>query len=153
MKLKTTKLYQIQLMQKLELIFCIYVQAHRHTQTHTDTHRHTQTHTHTHTPTGILLNHKMNEIIWIDLEGIMLSEKVKQRKRNTVCYHYMQNLKNNNNNKLMNEYNKTETGSHVQRTKLMVTCGRTQGRNAKYGWRIRSQKLEWVALPSSRGSS
>ena len=41
---------------------------------------------------GILLSHKKkNEILpfaamWMDLEGIMLSE-IRQRKTNTVCYH------------------------------------------------------------------
>ena len=45
---------------------------------------------------------------WMDLEGIMLSEK-RQRKINTVCYHlYMVSKK-----KFMDKYNKTETDSQT----------------------------------------
>ena len=43
------------------------------------------THTHTHTHSGILLSHKMNEIMpfvatWVDLEIIILSEESQEEK-------------------------------------------------------------------------
>ena len=55
---------------------------HTHTHTHTHTHRHTHTYTHN----GILLSQKKNEIlqfaaIWVDLEGVMLSEIKSDRER------------------------------------------------------------------------
>ena len=69
--------------------------------THTHTHTHTQTDTHTHTM-DYYSAIKKNEIlpfaaIWMDLEGIMLSE-ISQRERQ-VSYNitYMWNLKNTTN--------------------------------------------------------
>ena len=46
-------------------------------------------HTHTHTQNGILLSHKKSEIMsfaatWEDLEIIILSEVVRQRKTNII---------------------------------------------------------------------
>ena len=48
----------------------------------------------------------------MDPECIMLSE-INQRKTNTVCYH-MCNLKNK-----INKYNKTETDSQIQRSRVL----------------------------------
>ena len=68
----------------------------------------------------------MNEIlpfatIWIDLEIIMLSEKI-QRMTNIVCHH-MQNLKNKT-----NVYNKTERDSQIKKTNQWLSMGKMKER-------------------------
>ena len=67
---------------------------------------HAHTHTHTHTYTCMLWNisHKKDVllpfvIIWMELEGIMLSE-ISQRKTNTIQFHsYVESKKNKRINK------------------------------------------------------
>lgn len=50
--------------------------------------------------------------IRLDLEGIMLSEKVKSRKANTILFHsYVESKKQN-----MNKQNKIKTDSQIQRS-------------------------------------
>ena len=55
----------------------------------------------------------------------MLSE-INQRKTNTVCYH-MCNLKNK-----INEYNKTETDSQIQRSRVL-SVGKGKVGGARWG--------------------
>ena len=64
---------------------------------------------------GILLSHKNNEIlpfatVWIDLEGLMLSEISQTEKDILYVITYMWNLKNKTNEYI---YNKTETDSQI----------------------------------------
>ena len=70
-----------------------------------------------HTHNAIPFSHKeKNEILpfaatWIDLQGLMLSEIVRQRKINTVCYCLYVESKAKT-----NEYDKAETDSQILRT-------------------------------------
>ena len=86
----------------------------RYTQTQTQTHTDTHTQTHTHTLEYCLV--KKNDIlpivaIWMDLEGIMLSE-ISQKKTYTVkCQLYVESKKYKT-----SEYNKKEAESQIQRT-------------------------------------
>ena len=54
----------------------------------------------------------------MDLEDIILSE-VSQTKTNAVCYHVYIGSKNE-----MNDHNKTETDSQMQRTNQQLPIGR-----------------------------
>ena len=63
------------------------------------------------------MSHRKNEVMpfaatLVDLECTVLSE-VSQRETSAVCYH-MCNLKNK-----INEYNKTETDSQIQRSRVL----------------------------------
>ena len=64
---------------------------------------------------------KRNKILpsattWMDLEGIMLSEK-RQRKINTVCYHlYMESKKK----KLMDKYKTKQKQTHRHREQTSI---------------------------------
>ena len=84
-------------------------QVYTHTDTDTDTHTHT--HTHTHTLEYYLV--KKNDIlpivaIWMDLEGIMLSE-ISQKKTNTIrCQLYVESKTYKT-----SEYNKKEAVSQI----------------------------------------
>ena len=79
---------------------------------------------------GILLSHKKNEILpfvkmWMDLEGIMLSE-ISQRKTNTVFHLHVESKK------LMNIHFKKKRESYRYR-------GQPSGYQRRGGWRERNR--------------
>ena len=76
---------------------------------------HTHTYTHTHTHAAMLLSHKKDKIlpftaIWMDLEGILLSEITQQEKTNAVWYHLFVESKKCQQN---SEYNKKEVNPPI----------------------------------------
>ena len=82
---------------------CVELIKKIHIHTHTNTHTHTHTHTHNLEYYSTI---KKNEIVPLDLEGIMLSE-IHQRKTNTIYSHLYMEYKNQN--KLTNKTKEKQT--------------------------------------------